>query len=195
MERQIKVQLLQKEISLADYIENYLDIDRFLNYCKECPDYGLFWVCPPLSFNAEDFWRQYDSLLLYGKKIMLPRQMTEIQYSQEDLNALVDSLLADKKREITADLLKMEKYFPGSKALAAGKCDGCVVCSRQLELECPKPFYARYSLEALGGDVVKTAKDYLGVDLLWPKNGYLPEYFFLLGGLLKKKGHLFPDDP
>ena len=42
----------------------------------------------------------------------------------------------------------------------------------------------RYSIEALGGDVSKTAADLLDLELKWGKNGELPEYFVLVGGMI-----------
>ena len=48
------------------------------------------------------------------------------------------------------------------------------------------PELIRYSVESLGGDVVKLLRDAFHVDILWAQNGRLPEYFMLVGGLLTK---------
>ena len=45
----------------------------------------------------------------------------------------------------------------------------------------------RYSIEALGGNVTKAVQLYYDDTILWTENGHLPEYFILLGGLLKSK--------
>ena len=42
----------------------------------------------------------------------------------------------------------------------------------------------RYSIESLGGDVGKTTKDLLGLELKWMTEGRMPEHFILVNGLL-----------
>ena len=51
---------------------------------------------------------------------------------------------------------------------------------------CVHPDEMRYSIESLGGDVVKTAAELLGTEIKWAASGELPEYFLLVGGLLEK---------
>ena len=38
----------------------------------------------------------------------------------------------------------------------------------------------------LGGDVSKALRECFGVELKWAENGRLPEYFVVLGALLKR---------
>ena len=57
-------------------------------------------------------------------------------------------------------------------------------CTRVNEEPCRHPEKMRYSIEALGGDVSKTAADLLDLELKWGKNGELPEYFVLVGGMI-----------
>lgn len=44
----------------------------------------------------------------------------------------------------------------------------------------------RYSIEALGGNVGKTAEKLLGVEIKWAADGKLPGYFMLVCGILTK---------
>lgn len=44
----------------------------------------------------------------------------------------------------------------------------------------------RYSIESIGGNVGLTVSKLLGIQLEWLKEGQVPEYFVLVGGLLIK---------
>lgn len=45
----------------------------------------------------------------------------------------------------------------------------------------------RWSIEALGGDVSKTAEQYFNLPMLWIKDGQAPDYLMLAGGLLLRE--------
>ena len=36
------------DVKVCEYIENYVNVEEFLKYCEECPNYGNVWSCPPL---------------------------------------------------------------------------------------------------------------------------------------------------
>ena len=72
-----------------------------------------------------------------------------------------------------------------SRALFAGACELCESCNKESGEPCRHPEQMRYSIEALGGNVAQAAQFYFDDRILWAANGHLPEYFILLGGLLK----------
>ena len=55
---------------------------------------------------------------------------------------------------------------------------GCQGCKNYARL--------RYSIESLGGDVEKTLELYFNERLLWGREGHMPEYMLLVGGLMQK---------
>ena len=61
---------------------------------------------------------------------------------------------------------------------------GDLGCSRPLGLPCRHPDKCFRSLESLGGDVALITKELFGFELLWPKDGKLPEYYMFVGALL-----------
>ena len=60
-------------------------------------------------------------------------------------------------------------------------------CTKKEGHSCRHPEKLRYSIEALGGNVGKTADKLLGLSLEWVEDGKLPAHFVLVGGLLKNK--------
>ena len=147
---------IRKQITISKFIDEYLDIDRFLLCCKECPNYGKKHTCPPHHFDVLGFWLAFSELEIYA--VVLPENQT---YEQAEA-ALMD------------ELLMMEKQLPQSVCLSAGNA-GIVEKERM-----------RYSIESLGGNVDKLCKDLLGISLEWGKGGALPEHITLVAGLLKK---------
>lgn len=179
---------LQAELPVEQFLRECVDVPRFLEQCRACPNYEKVWSCPPFSFKPEELWGNYDSILLLGRVIETPETMREVRFSSSQaLGEAGRALLRQDKREMLLELLEMEKQTPGSRALSAGSCDFCADCGRVRGEECRNPGVMRYSLETLGADVGKALELYFDQKLLWGWEGQLPEYFILLGGLLKKK--------
>ena len=52
----------EAEISIKDYMEQYVNVAEFLECCKACPNYDKVWSCPSYDFNPEDYWKKYNTL-------------------------------------------------------------------------------------------------------------------------------------
>lgn len=171
---------LQAEISVKDYLKDYVNVEEFLEYCKECPCYGRVWSCPPYDFDpVEDYWKKYSSLIVYGYKI---------NFEEEITRAEGERILERVKAIVSKELFDMEKENPESVSLSAGNCTVCGHnnCSRPEGKPCRFARDMRYSIESIGGNVGKTAHDLLKCELEWVEDGKMPSHFTLIGGLLKK---------
>lgn len=180
------MEILQKEIAVSDFSRECVDIPRFAECCRLCPNYGRRWSCPPFDFSPEDLWKGYHSLLLQCRVIPVPRALQEQELSQQEINAQSRTLLRPYKQAMLQEMIALERQFPGSLALDAGSCDRCEDCARDAGLPCRHTDTLCYSVEALGGDVCKALQLYFGKEILWGAQGHLPAYYILLGGLLKK---------
>lgn len=174
----MNIDILQKEVSIDYYVKNYVNVDKFLKCCQACDAYSKKWSCPPFDFDPLDYWKQFKTLKLYGNKISFNDKEAENWYENLDRVKEIMSLA----------LISEERKIPGSVSLCAGSCTWCPKneCTRSSGLPCKHPEKLRYSIEALGGDVSSTTKDILGVDILWPKDNKIPEYFVLVAGMLYK---------
>lgn len=170
---------------VSDFVKTCVDIPRFVGCCKECPNYDIRWSCPPYGFSVEEIWKHYSDILLYEVKVPISKELRENAYSQNELNEIGRTILAPVKKQMTEDLLALEKQNPGSRALFAGTCELCENCNKEDGEPCRHPDLMRYSIEALGGNVAHAAQIYFDDTILWAKDGHLPEYYLLLGGLLK----------
>lgn len=186
MEAAQTIPLPEREIPLAEYRAQCVDVPKFLGYCAACPNYGGTWSCPPFDFDPQAIWDRYDRILLRAVKILVPEELREKVLSPQEINDESHALLAPIKHDLLSSLLEQEKATPGSLALSAGRCQECPEgrCTKHAGQPCRQPGRMRHSIESLGGDVGKTLSLYLGQELLWGREGHLPEYYILLGGLL-----------
>ena len=176
------------EVSVDEYKKECVNVEEFLECCKACRNYDKVWSCPSYDFSSYDYWDQFKTLYIYGRKILFSEELRKKNYSPEEVMHLTETLLETEKRDMAEELLAMEKEYPGSVSLSAGSCLICGNgnCTRPSGKPCRFPEKMRYSLESLGGNVGLTITKYLHLELLWLEQGKLPDYFILVAGLLKQ---------
>ena len=160
---------------------------EFLKCCEACRHFGKNWSCPPYDFNPEDYWSQYEYIYVFGAKIIFDSTITNSEIGKLKAELYLMREFHKTKKVLTEKMIKLEKRYPGSISLSAGNCSICQSCTRLIEKNCVYPDKLRYSIESLGGNVVKTADELLGLELIW-SNRELPEYLVLVSGFLS-------DDP
>ena len=69
----------EAEISIKDYMEQYVNVAEFLEYCKACPNYDQIWACPSYDFSPEDYWKKYKT---DWKKSFLRMQIFKEYYNK-----------------------------------------------------------------------------------------------------------------
>ena len=182
-----QTELYQQDIAMADFIAKYQDIDKFMAYCRECPNYNARWSCPSLSFGVGDLLAKYDRVHLVGLKMTYD----EMTIASADTPAKVKSVTWDtlfvEKRALEETLLAVEGEHAGSRALSSGGCHYCDTCARTEGKPCTYPDKMRYSLDAFGFDLTAITADQFGIDLCWSK-GALPPYYTLIHALLLPVG-------
>jgi len=174
------IQELEAVIPMDEYRRECVDVPKFLPCCQACPNYGQVWSCAPYDFDPMEIWNRYETLHLYAW-MLLP------DYPGQDVPAAMRALRVERLAYLTR-ILRREAAVPGSLALSAGSCLECGVCARAEGKPCRHPDRLRYSIESLGGDVVKTSERWLHKPLLWIRDGVVPSYLILVGGLLLPSG-------
>lgn len=177
---------MSAQVSMAQYINDCVDVPRIINGCQGCKNYFKLWSCPPFGFDPAKIWRDYSKLTLYARKISFPKELTEKTFDADGLAAQYFEIWNKERRKFFIELMEREQSTPGSFMLAAGCCDECTICARANGAPCIKPDRLRYSIESLGGDVEKTLELYFNERLLWGREGHMPEYMLIVGGLMQK---------
>lgn len=166
-------------VSLAagDYIARFRDAERFAGFCRECENYGRSWGCPPFGYDVEARLGAYEKILLVA---------TKIYPSESDLPMNMSrSLIRPERIRLENRLHELERRYGGLSCSYAGSClycpEGC--CTRPEGGPCRHPALVRPSLEACGFDIGKTLAELFGIELLWGRDGRMPEYLTLVCGL------------
>ncbi len=182
-----RVEDLWAEVPLSDLRLTSIDVAKFLDCCKACPNYNKVWSCPPYSFDPQSIWNSYETLILCCRKVVFSNETRAIAYPQEELGTISKRLMQREQDALLEKMMELERLNRGSMALAAGSCSACapLECARVSGQRCRYPEKIRYSIESLGGDVGKIVEEQFGLKMLWAEGGHLPEYFLLVGGLLK----------
>jgi predicted metal-binding protein len=178
------LRLATREACLAHF-----DPARVLSYCAGCPNFESRWSCPPFPDHSLDRLGNWSHAVVAARKVPLPFE--EIPSTPEGANAWALDRFHASRAEFREILLKLEKAFPGSRALVAGHCVQCTACAREVGDPCRFPEAMRYSLEAVGFDVTSLTAGILGVSIHWPSQG-LPEYYLTVGALLCGAGQAEP---
>lgn len=182
-----QTQLYQQDIAMADFIAKYQDIDKFMAYCRACPNYDTRWSCPSLSFAVGDFLAKYDRVCLVGLKMTYDEATIASADTPEKVKSVTWDTLFKEKRALEETLLVVESENAGSCALSSGGCHYCDTCARTEGKECIYPDKMRYSLDAFGFDLTAITADQFGIDLCWSQ-GALPPYYTLIHALLLPVG-------
>lgn len=171
------IKYFTSDISVDKYIKRFRNEERFIELCKECPNFGCSWGCPPFDFDTEIFLRQYKYAHLMATMIRPIRDDIPIDNMHEFI--LPERIRTEKK------LLEMEHKYNGYTFAYSGQCLYCndSECTRKRNRPCLHPDKVRPSLSAFGFDIGRTFSELFGIELLWGKDGILPEYLMLVSGL------------
>ncbi|HKK96243.1 MAG TPA: DUF2284 domain-containing protein [Anaerovoracaceae bacterium] len=152
-----------KTISLDRLIKNHFDFNRINGYCKECPNYGNLWSCPPFDFDV--------NVVFNGRSHI---KINAWVFNTEELkDSEIEHLNSNTVYEMNYLVLEEEKKTPGSFAFYADSCDICGdgYCSRLSNMPCLHLNKMRYTLEAFGVDVLTLLEDLFDLKLVWADEG------------------------
>lgn len=171
-----RVQVSVETMTVPDWLREYCRPETFVPLCKECPEYGRNWSCPPGVPSVESIAGKYRFAQVIGLKVLydgwVRREAASGPEREEELRRKTYG--AAKKKMLRA-LLALEKEFPDSLTIMAGRCELCGRCSRIDGETCRHPDQMRYSYSGLGFDLGRISEELLKMPLLWQKGG-LPEY-------------------
>ena len=173
-------------VSVDHYLEEYVDVETFLDACKACPNYGKIWSCPSYDFDVIEYWKQFKTLELVAIKIIFDESIAGKEISPEQQEEINKNSIWEVKEQLATELFEKVKEIPGSVSLSAGSCTLCKDgCTRLKGEPCRYPEKMRYSIESLGGNVGLTTGRLMEIELEWMQEGRMPSYFVLVSGLLR----------
>jgi predicted metal-binding protein len=172
--------------------------DRIVLKCRlGCTRYGKTLMCPPYAPTAEEFRKivsEYSYALFMKFKSEAEANSEVAKYLskdekdpaipediKKDVHEFWKAWNEDKKKMLSAvielEKAAMSKGYPLAIGLVSGSCQLCAKCNIKTRV-CAHPNMARYSEEAVGVNVKKTAKN-VGISFKLPFEK-TPESFALV---------------
>ncbi|MBR5329694.1 MAG: hypothetical protein IKV45_05755 [Firmicutes bacterium] len=184
---QYTTEIKESHISVADFLDRFVDVEKFLGYCKECENYDVHCACPPYDFDPVDYWKQYSDMKVVGLKITFDPDFAGTELDHDEWIALNKEIIRKESRALYEILKKEEDEGEDCVLLNPGNCTLCGDhCCNRHKAPCAHPDCMRYSIEAIGGDVPAVAKEVIDLELKWIEGGKVPAYLVLVGGMLYK---------
>lgn len=183
------VENLFKRVDM-NYLMEYFNNQYIEMFCKECPNYGKVWTCPPHSFDLEETLRKYKTAYLVGTLIYseeLPEHIQKlVNKNPYDIEKATEIMMAEVRKKLDKELLRVEEEIPKSRAVFSGKCLFCPKCTREENNHCKNPKIMRVSLESFGFDICRICSEVLGVEIVWGLYD-LPTYVILVSVILSEE--------
>ncbi|WP_195268227.1 DUF2284 domain-containing protein [Eubacterium sp. 1001713B170207_170306_E7] len=166
-------------VEMDKMLEEYHQLRKTRRYCAACPNYNKYWSCPDYAFDEALFLKEFKYMYLIAREYEIPREDRQKIFGIQPVAEYCKQVMQAMKVESWKDLLDLEAEFPGTLSLMPGNCHVCDIsgegCAKPKGQKCRHPELMRFSLESLGFDVDAICKYEIGVLLLWPKEGHLPE--------------------
>ncbi len=166
-------------VEMDKMLEEYHQLRKTRRYCAACPNYNKYWSCPDYAFDEALFLKEFKYMYLIAREYEIPREDRQKIFGIQPVAEYCKQIMQAMKVESWKDLLDLEAEFPGTLSLMPGNCHVCDIsgegCAKPKGQKCRHPELMRFSLESLGFDVDAICKYEIGVLLLWPKEGHLPE--------------------
>ena len=175
---------LTADVEVDEFVEKYVDVEKFHGLCRDCENYGNNWSCPPFEFEVMDVWNSFNKLKIIAFKIDFDEEELASEYSDKELDFILKRL-ERMKIKLMNEIYALEDE--NSYALFLGRCNLCMKCTREFGMPCKMPFKMRYSIESLGGNVDQSIEDIFDFEIKYAQDNHLPEYLIFVGGLLYGK--------
>ena len=182
-----RTEIKENTLSLAEFLERFVDVEKFLGFCRECSNYNVSCSCPPYDFDPLDYWRTYREIKIVGVKILFDEEDIGKKLESGEWQEVLQNILLKEAGHLYVRLKEEEIVTEDCCLLGAGNCRLCgdKGCDRWKH-KCRQPKLRRYSIESLGGNVSAIASELLGFDLQWIEEGKIPPYLTQIGGMLYK---------
>lgn len=155
----------------AEFAARFCDAEKSVRLCEKCPNYGTRWACPP-------FDEKFDIDAFSEVRIIVRRIKISGGFDETYKRARLDFDACILRRE--------SQSAAGTLGMFAGSCANCPLeeCTRKIGRKCIRADGLRTSLEAVGFDVSKIARELFGLEIEWDgANGRAAENLTLVSAL------------
>ncbi|MFT8395504.1 DUF2284 domain-containing protein [Propionibacterium sp.] len=173
-----------RRIAAQDYVRDFVNVPKFVEFCRECGSHNQTWACPEFDFDPLDVWQKYRWLHLSARIMEFTPGQPRTGIPHQQLLDDVRAMFSKEKWHAYRQLVALHRRVPGSVGLSVGSCEVCTECTRPQGLPCRNPDQLFHSIESMGGDVMGTMSTIFGHPTLWSDGTTLPASYLVVTGLL-----------
>ncbi len=178
-------------IGVREYVAGFVDVQRCNQWCRGCPSFGTTWACPPHEVDPMPVWLGYQWLHIEAVRVHFSEVDRAREWSADAMRGALTAARDQEKRRATLELEARVRDLDATRLLyGGGPCQVCATCTRPTGGPCPLPDQIQYSIESLGGDVLRTACELLGITLDWSDGTHLPPSTSVVLGVLSDHAQL-----
>lgn len=180
-----KADVAIRRTNMGRLAADFYDAEKFLPFCRACPNFGKMYSCPPFESVPSAFSDAN------AKCTLLLAEISTADFARRDGESVADftKRISDCVRgDFDKYLLAEEAADPARRlAFFAGSCANCpiVPCPRGAKKKCPRPEFVRPSLEAYGFDVAGIIREFFGKELEWTAKEKPPQTLRLLAAIVE----------
>ena len=89
---------LTADVDVAEFVEKYVDVEKFQGLCQECENYEKNWSCPPFDFDVMDVWNSFNKLKIIAFKIDFDEEEIASEFSQKELDFILKRMERTERR-------------------------------------------------------------------------------------------------
>lgn len=174
---------LRREVTVSELMKRFRNAERFVALCRQCPRYGVTWVCPPFDYDTTEWLMRWERATLVASVIEPEGESVP--------GRMARPLMLARRRHVEKLLHEIAGEQKG-KTVALGAFGGCDICgegrcNRVQGGPCRFPEQAQPSLEALGFDVSAIMSELFNLPLQWPADGSLPARLTIVSAVLSAR--------
>ncbi|MCT2999194.1 hypothetical protein EFN18_00495 [Propionibacterium freudenreichii] len=182
-----------RRVPVDDYTRDFVDVPRFVEFCRACPQHDQTWACPEFDFDPRDVWARYSWIHLIAFSMDFDPDQRRTGWERDELTReVMDTFHREKKRALRT-MIRLRNRVPGSQVLGAGSCELCRVCTRRQGRPCRLPQLLVHSMESMGADVEATSRELFDHPIEWSDGTSLPDSYVIVMGLVCNQPDLPPD--
>ena len=96
-------------VDVDEYLKEYVDVNKFIRYCENCPNHNRIWTCPPFEFDVMARWEKYDVLDVYAEEIL--EQLSKLNHEELRKEQIIAKILGYESFENFEELAVYPKGY------------------------------------------------------------------------------------
>ena len=176
----------------VERLNDFRDPEKFLSYCRECPNFGTRYSCPPHEIDDELFLGKYSHAHFILTRIIYDEETILLSKGDKEKQNEILYETREKVLRDVEDQKLVKELYTGGVSVSSSSCSLCKTCAVTTGESCRHPEKMRFAIDSFGFDITKIMTELFEIELSWPDDT-IPGYQCLVGMFLDDDDNFFLD--